>query len=299
MNLLKEGKVIPGTFDPVFKEIFTSPDCHNFVCTLISQITKMDLEYLKKNLKVINTNIPKERAYEKTTEADILLSVEGNILNLEMNKDYYEGLFEKNDVYQHALISRILKRGESYLNLKKVIQINIDNFSKFKKEISVFKLLEIDTHEIENENYIKYHIALPKILKKYYNKTELSYLEKLLLMIVIDEKDELKKVSKGDKVLMELRKKIETLSEEELFANMYDKEWQEKMVYNTKMEYAEKTGLEKGMKQGLEQGLEQGRKEGKEKEKIDIAKKMLKDGLDIETISKYTGLKKEQIENIK
>ena len=48
--------------------------------------------------------------------------------------------------------------------------------------------------------------------------------------------------------------------------------------------------IERGLKEGLEQGLEQA--------KIDIAHNMLKDGLDIVTIAKYTGLAKETIQEM-
>ena len=120
----QEIKIIPGTFDPVFKEIFTSPDCHNYVCTLISHLTNINQKCLKENLKVINNNLPKKR-------------VKGHTINIEMNKNYYEGLFEKNDMYQHTILSRSMRKGQSYKTLKKVIQINIDNFTKFKKAISV------------------------------------------------------------------------------------------------------------------------------------------------------------------
>ena len=101
IKTLEKIDIIPGTFDPVFKEIFTSPDCHNFVCTLIHHITGINLEYLKLNLKVVNPNLPKSRAKEKNKPTDVLLSVEGHLINIEMNNGkYYEGLFEKNDMYK-------------------------------------------------------------------------------------------------------------------------------------------------------------------------------------------------------
>ena len=139
----KDSGMIPGSFDPVFKEIFTSGDCRNFVCTLISLITGLDLDYLKKNLKVVNPNLKKSRAKEKTKPTDVILSIKGNLINIEMNNKYYDGLFQKNDMYQHTILSRSMKSGDSYKKIKNMIQINIDNFSKFKKEISVFKLMEI------------------------------------------------------------------------------------------------------------------------------------------------------------
>ena len=51
---------------------------------------------------------------------------------------------------------------------------------------------------------------------------------------------------------------------------------------------------ERGLKEGLEQGLEQGER----KRSFDIAKKLLAMGLDLDTISKGTGLTIEQIQNL-
>ena len=45
---LEKDEVIPATFDPVFKEIFTSGDCHKFTCRMISGITGINEKYLTK-----------------------------------------------------------------------------------------------------------------------------------------------------------------------------------------------------------------------------------------------------------
>ena len=49
----------------------------------------------------------------------------------------------------------------------------------------------------------------------------------------------------------------------------------------------------------MEEGLKEGIKEGSYKRNIEIAKTMLKDNMDIEIISKYTNLSKEELEKIK
>ena len=43
----------------------------------------------------------------------------------------------------------------------------------------------------------------------------------------------------------------------------------------------------------------QAKKEGKKEEKLEIAKNMLKDGMNLETVMKYTGLSKEEVLNLK
>ena len=309
----KDSGMIPGSFDPVFKEIFTSGDCRNFVCTLISLITGLDLDYLKKNLKVVNPNLKKSRAKEKTKPTDVILSIKGNLINIEMNNKYYDGLFQKNDMYQHTILSRSMKSGDSYKKIKNMIQINIDNFSKFKKEISVFKLMEIDTGEIENEYYVKYHISLSKILDKYYNGDKLNYLEKLLCVIGVKDEGVLNKISKGDKILMEASKKIEDLNLSDLYSDLYDVEKDRQMAEKAMEDYIReeatkqgieqgikqgiKQGIEQGIEQGFEQGIEQGIEQGASSRNIEIAKNLIKNNVDIDIIARSTGLSKEEIES--
>ena len=47
-----------------------------------------------------------------------------------------------------------------------------------------------------------------------------------------------------------------------------------------------------------QEGIKIGEEKGKNEEKKETAKKMLEDGLPIETISKYTGLMKKEIERL-
>jgi predicted transposase/invertase (TIGR01784 family) len=52
---------------------------------------------------------------------------------------------------------------------------------------------------------------------------------------------------------------------------------------------------EKWKREGLKEGLEEGKKQGELKAKIEIAKKLLKKGIDIEIISEATGLSKKEL----
>ena len=84
---------------------------------------------------------------------------------------------------------------------------------------------------------------------------------------------------------------IETLISEGIdvqLSGSYDKEWALKDEW-------QRVGLQQGLEKGIEQGIEQGAKQ----EKIEIAKKMLKDGISIENISKYTNLTTQEIEKLK
>ena len=72
----------------------------------------------------------------------------------------------------------------------------------------------------------------------------------------------------------------------------------ERDTYN-QIEYARETGREEGHKEGKEEGLKEGRAEGARQKSFDIAKRMLENGIDIETISVLTGLTAEEVSRLK
>lgn len=55
---------------------------------------------------------------------------------------------------------------------------------------------------------------------------------------------------------------------------------------------------ERGLRQGRVEGRAEGLMEGERKKSIDIAKKLLAMGLDLDTVSKGTGLTVEQIQKL-
>ena len=71
----------------------------------------------------------------------------------------------------------------------------------------------------------------------------------------------------------------------------------ERDTYN-QIEYARETGREEGHKVGKEEGLTEGRAEGAKQKSVDIARRMLEKGIDIETISELTGLTEKEISEL-
>ena len=99
---------------------------------------------------------------------------------------------------------------------------------------------------------------------------------------------------------------LERISRDTGIIGLYDAEKVERKVYNSKMNYAEKIGMEKGMQKGMEkgiekgikQGIEQGLREGEHAKTIEIAKEMLKENIDINIISKVTNLSISEINSL-
>ena len=89
--------------------------------------------------------------------------------------------------------------------------------------------------------------------------------------------NDLKKLSK-DRVVKEYMEKIEKLNEDPIFINWITKEKDEQMIKNTPLYRA----AQEGMKQ----------------EKIEIAKFMMQENMNLKLINKITGLTKEEIEKL-
>ena len=317
----KQNKIIPMMSDAVFKSVLQDKLSEGYLVDIISNITKIPKEKIKGNIKFRNSELSKNKVKEKGKVADLIIELQDKIINLEMNKSYYDGLFEKNDRYVNKIVDGNTRIGESYNGRRKVIQINFDNFEIFDERIVIkFRMMD-DERGLIRSNYVYntdveiYHVNLKRIKEMYYNGTKLNTFERELLLMTLDNKEELKMVAKGNKNMEQVEKKISSLSEEEQMQGIYIKEEQDAWVKDMIMGYAARKGydegMEKGLKQGLEQGLEQGLKQGinegveqgMEKGALNgkkqVAINMIKNNMDDNLILKLTGLSKEDIKNLK
>ena len=129
------------------------------------------------------------------------------------------------------------------------------------------------------------------------------------------KKEELKEVSKGDKMMEKYRENVERLNSDPEFIEVVSPEKDAEMVYNTLREEAMEEGLKEGLKeglekgieqgikqgveQGIEQGIEQGSEQGIEKGKLETAKKLLENDVELSIISVSTGIPIEKLTKLK
>ncbi len=90
--------------------------------------------------------------------------------------------------------------------------------------------------------------------------------------------------------MSDYRKDAVDASEDEEIIGLYDKELHLEMLRNTELYEAEQ--------KGIEQGIEKGREEEKKIRSIEIAKVMLKKGMEASLISEITELTIEEINNL-
>lgn len=210
----------------------------------------------------------------------MLISIGDNVINLEMDRRYYSGSNKKNNKYIHKIVN--------HYNPKNTVQICFTSYKEGeelkggKKSIRKYMFQDSDGN-VEDYGLEKYKIDLEYIENKYYNNDELTRREKIFLMFKESNREILKEISKGDKIMDKIYKRLDKLSEDEALSLLYDEKEREEEKKQAEIEYAEEHGLNKGISQGIKQ----------------TAKNLLSMNMSFEDISKATGLSIEEINNLK
>ena len=250
-----------------------------YLIVIISELLNLGYEYVKNKIKVVDSEIITERIKERGKISDCIILIDKFIIIIEMNRSYYENYRELKLRYVTSTYNNCFRKGEKY-EPKKIILVNINRFKNIEN-ITEYKLQE-NYENLYNDAIKIYEISLVEIYKKWYDKFTISKLEKYLLYLYltsIEGEKIIKKLIKGDEILMEIEKERKVYIKKEEFIWDFDPEYERRLEENMKLEYATKIGMEKGLK----------------KEKINNAKSMKEHGLSIDLISSITGLSKKEI----
>ena len=293
--------------DSVFKELFSKVP--NALILLISDVLNIDYDTIKTNSTVeLASELNKNREQSKTTVCDFVVKVNDYLwVNVEMNKTYYKGLTERNLLYASRILSNNIKEGTPYskLPIYKVTQLNINCFRNINgKILAKMMLIDADTGIVGTESLFFYNFDIEKCFHLYYNieKENTDALERLIKWGTILYTTDISSISEvmGDdfmnnedkekfiKVTEELQEKHRTFTDEEIIQLT---EW--------KMEGERLAAREQGHAEGHAEGRAEGRAEGIEQNTKDHATKMLNENLDIQLISRITGLTEEEIIKLK
>ena len=239
-------------------------------------------------------------------------------------------------------MNEIEKELQEIREKKRVIQINFNDFKYFSEEDIIIKFQMTS----ENGLYIDpiygevYHVNLAILKKFWYNegkKQSLNDFDLKLLMLCASERETLDELAERDESLMNVKKNIEELSDDEDIIGLYDvkkaAEWeknctkayfeelekdikkyeedvkkQEENIRKQQQEIEKQKEDIRTQQQEIEKQKEDIRKQEEEtrkkeldqekKQKLEIAKNLLKENIDIDIILKVTSLKKEDIKDL-
>ena len=296
---MKNVKTLSPKLDVVFQALFGEVGNESITKGFLETILERKIDSIDLSRNPI---LRREFKDEKLGVLDIIAKLDKDeICNIELQIVDKKNIIERILYYWSRLYSRQIKSGEDYKILQKAIVILITDFkienleeldyhSRWKimedkqgKKIILTQKLEIDI------------IELPKIIGK---EKEQDNLLDWLYFLENPKSERVTEKMKENENLKEAVKKLDNLSEDEKMQRIADLRQKaimdEKAIYEKGLEI----GIEKGIQRGMEKGIEKGIMEGSQKEKIEIAKKMLELKIDKETIAEATGLTEQEIEKI-
>ena len=304
---LREGEIIPGTYDQAFKLMWGNEDHPEVTALLISKLLNIPYEEVEGKIRFTNTKNQNLSVGDKQSDKDVTFIVDTSEpykISLEMN-------FSPSALIHNSLIERNLYYLSNYFGtglgqntnkkLKTTIQFNFNmDFidKKHKKLIDVYTFRNEEGHVLTEIMQIV-HINIAEMYDIWYNRGEemakydknMQDIIRLGACMVTNLQAEFDKaLSEVDatNILKSSMKEIVSnmVNDEELCVLFYNKEEEEKKIWDSiRLEVAEKSKQE-----GIEQGIEQ-----KEKEMVT---NMKSSGLTPEQISEYTKIPLERVEKI-
>ena len=272
--------------DVIVKKLFTSDTVgKRYSAAIIAGVLGLDEEDVYNSIELKSNDISNNVDFVGS-KTDALYESDKIIINIEFNNFKSNLTNVKNDTYVVQLYMKQLKTKEDYKKLKKVIQINIDNYDYFNAGLFLYHsvMMEETLHIRDLQNIEIYHLNLQYLREIDYNNlvSDASRLQKLIYILVCEDTKVLDEICKGDALMTRVQEEAARFSEDLATWAYYDQSELERL------------GREEAVEEGRIIGLEQGHFE----EKIRIAKELLAVNMPIEQILAITKLSKEELASI-
>ena len=298
----EEQELLKPKIDVVFHSLFRKGN-ERITKALITSIINEKIEKveLDKDRYVVG-----EYPEEKLGIVDMKAELDnGTICDIEIQLSDNKDTAERFLYYWSRIYSWQLVKGKKYSNLNKVIGIiiidyNFEKTKEIERMSTKWKIKEVTTgKEIELTDMLElYIIEISKVKRALEKNPEDKLAQWIQFLDNPNEKGVLKKVMEKNEEIKEAMEDLERLSKIKKLRRIA--ELKEKAIRDEEngLRHAKEDGIAEGKKLGLEQGKKLGLEEGKKSSKIEIARNLLQDGMNIEKVSMIVGLTKEEIEQI-
>lgn len=271
-------------YDKPFKEIMLNEKNKDILKKLLETILKQEIKYI--NIKNVELSVKEMDVKRKSV--DVYLESLNKKIEIEVNTSLESYIHPRNMSYISNIYSSHTLRNDSYDEKTDIIQINLNYNQKNKRIYNEYMMRDL-YGDVYVKNLKIIELNMEKYKEMWYHGSEKEKEEnKFLIMLDLNE-EELKKI-KGDKVVSKYMKEINKLNNDSEFVEYMSAEEDARKIYNSRMYDAREKGFKQGYDEGIEQGIEQN--------KIEIAKNLLNNNVDINIISLSTGLSQEEIKNL-
>ena len=270
---MKTDTFVSLTDDIMFKHVFSHPH-------IMIDLLNSFFEYIGENKKIVNIRLEKDKSmhgtniYSKIFYGDIVAILEDEtIISVEMYKEFGQEEYNKSTSYLSRLYGNQLKKGQKFIESKKVISINFmsGNYHKVNNAlVNDYGFVRKISKTIENDEcMIMYLVRLDLSDKVLYNNINKRLIRWLRLM-KSKSMEEMKEIGKGDKTMEDVIKYVDWFLKEE------------GTTFQDKIEYEKAKSEAKG----------------REDDKKETAKNLLDMNIPVANISKATGLSEQEINNL-
>ncbi|MFP3026215.1 MAG: Rpn family recombination-promoting nuclease/putative transposase [Wolbachia sp.] len=286
------SKFLDPRNDLCFKKIFGTEKNKNILIHFLNDILGFAEVNAIQEVEFLSTIMDPEVASDKQSIVDVLCKDSiGNRFVIEMQLARDKGFEKRAQLYAAKAYSRQLDKSGNYIDLKKVFFIAISNCNLLPEEVDY-----ISTHNIRdiktNGHYLKdfqfVFIELPKFSKSKVEQLE-STVERWCFFFKYAEEtteEDLKEIAEKAPIIK--------LAYDEL-----DKfRWNEKDLVAYEERIMDLRKEEAILEYRLDLAEEKGREEGRKEREIEVAKAMLTNNVDVNTIVKFTGLSISEIEEL-
>ena len=277
----EQKQILQPKNDVVFQALFTRGK-ESITKALIEDILNIKVHSLEldKSKDLLNENTE-----DKNGRLDLRAVINDNIeCDIEIQLSSHEKMLERFLYYWAKMYAANLQIGDKYSCLKKTISIiilddEIEDFKEITKSHTKWQIREEEYLKKILTPYLQIDIIeLPKAIKEY-EKDRKNEMLQWMVFLENPENEEVGKIMEKNDGIKEAKEELDKISQDNILRRMALK--------------AELARMDQ------EQLMYEARRDGKAEGILEIAKKMLKEKMQIDIIIKFTGLTEEEIMQIK
>ena len=173
-------KIPSLSYNAMFKAVFSNNKyLLSKLVEAILEYYRLDIDIKDKELIINNNELPIDNYYDRQLICDYIIKLDNNhSLNIEINRNKYDGLFERNMTYSFKIYYEHFAKGDKSDEFSKhtLLQVNLNNFRNINgKNINRYYLINIDdVNDTLTKNFSIMNIDIANCYRLVYNKTNLD-----------------------------------------------------------------------------------------------------------------------------
>ena len=285
-----ENHHIPYNYDVMFYKIFGDYNDLDLIKYLLENILDINIE----KIEILNGKVLGDKIKTKKSFLDLLVRVNGKIIvNIEVNTDTSQIIKERNISFLLKVAANDFKSGEKYRKFKKHIQYNFNVEDNTDYSIERYFFKELNKDKILSKRLEIININLSYYSEKCYNEgiQNLTEFEKLMGLLGAKDKEHEKIFANEKGMLKKIMDKGEKFRNDSEIIDMYE--------HDLTLEEIHEYEIEEAVLEATEKVTEEVTNKVTSSTIRSIATNMLNLNMNLEDISKATGLSIDELNELK